>query len=229
MVGVEALVRWQHPKRGLLMPGSFIPLTEQTALARPLTVYVLRCALQQLRAWLDQGADLAVSVNVSAANLVDESFPEVVSELLGETRTSADLLILEVTENAILRDPRRAAIVLDRLHALGVRMALDDFGTGFSSISHLKQLPVSELKIDRSFVTNIVSDPSDEQIVCSMIELGRRLELRVVAEGVETAEGLASLEALGCEFAQGYHLGRPIAADQLTELLQLRQQRLRAA
>jgi predicted signal transduction protein with EAL and GGDEF domain len=179
--GTEALVRWQHPKRGLLLPDEFIPLAEQTALMRPLTLYVLERAMRQTRSWLDEGIEISVAVNLSIPNLLDLGLPEDVALLLVETGVPAKLLQLEVTENVIMADPVRVIEVLQRLKALGVGLSLDDFGTGSSSLSYLKRLPVDELKIDRSFVLAMGESEPDEVIVRSTTELARRLGLNVVA------------------------------------------------
>ena len=215
VVGVEALVRWRHPERGLLGPMEFIPLAERTTLMRPLTLYVLDAALAQARAWRDEGLDLAVAVNLSVPNLLDTRLPLDVQALLTRWDLPADRLNLEVTENVILSDPARMIEVLQALKAVGVRLSLDDFGTGSSALSFLKSLPIDELKIDKSFVIAMECSPKDEVIVRSTTELAQRLGLRVVAEGVETAVALEYLERAGCEEAQGYFLQRPVPAPEI--------------
>jgi diguanylate cyclase (GGDEF)-like protein len=210
--GVEALVRWEHPERGLLPPGEFIPLAEQTALMRPLTLYVLENSLKQVRTWRNEGIELNVAVNLSVPNLLDVRLPDDVARLLEQTGVPASFLQLEVTENIIMADPVRVIEVLDRLKALGIRLSLDDFGTGSSSLSYLKHLPLDELKIDRSFVIAMSESEPDAVIVRSTAELAQRLGLRVVAEGVETPEAWQQLADIGCEQAQGYYLQRPLEA-----------------
>jgi diguanylate cyclase (GGDEF)-like protein len=215
ITGVEALVRWRHPTRGLLGPMQFIPLAERTALMRPLTLYVLEAALQQTRAWRDDGLDLSVAVNLSVPNLLDTKLPGDVQELLTRWDVPPYQLILEVTENVILADPTRVIEILTALKALGVRLSLDDFGTGSSALAYLKRLPVDELKIDKSFVIAMEESPADEAIVRSTTELAQRLGLRVVAEGVETQDALARLGQAGCEEIQGYFLQRPVPAAEI--------------
>jgi diguanylate cyclase (GGDEF)-like protein len=215
VTGVEALVRWRHPARGLLGPMQFIPLAERTTLMRPLTMFVLDEALAQNRRWRDAGLDLTVAVNLSVPNLLDTKLPGDVQELLERWAVPPERLILEVTENVILADPVRVIEVLQALKQLGVNLSLDDFGTGSTALSYLKRLPMDELKIDKSFVMAMETSPADEAIVRSTTEMAQRLGLRVVAEGVETAAALAHLERHGCEQAQGYFLQRPVPAAEI--------------
>jgi diguanylate cyclase (GGDEF)-like protein len=217
--GVEALVRWQHPDHGLLGPGEFIPLAERTGLIHPLTRWVLDAALRQAGEWLRAGHELSVAVNVSTRSLLDRDFPDQVADRLAAWGVPAGCLMLEVTESAVMADPALALEVLGRLHAVGIGLALDDFGTGYSSMAYLKALPVDELKVDRSFVGHMASSNSDAVIVRSTIDLGHNLGLHVVAEGVETQDAWEKLKALGCDTAQGYHLGRPMPAADLERWL----------
>jgi diguanylate cyclase len=217
VVGVEALVRWIHPERGFMSPDEFIPLAEQTGLIQPLTTFVLRSALRQCRRWQEEGLDLDVSVNLSVRSLLDLHLPEGVSALLREFAVDPSRLVLEITESSIMADPIRAADVVDRLSDLGIGLAIDDFGTGYSSLAYLKRLPVSEIKIDKSFVMAMTSEDNDAVIVRSTVDLGRNLGLRVVAEGVETVEMFDELKKLGCDIAQGYLLSRPLPPDELTD------------
>jgi diguanylate cyclase (GGDEF)-like protein len=220
VLGVEALVRWQHPEHGLLPPSEFIPLAERTGLITPLTHYVLKAALQQCRHWSQAGHELAVAVNVSARRLLDLTFPDEVAGLLATWEVPPRLLVVEITESTIMADPAHALEVLGRLDRIGVQVAIDDFGTGYSSMANLKSLPVHELKIDRSFVTHMTSNTSDAVIVQSTIDLGRNLGLRVVAEGVEDAVTWQELDELGCHAIQGYYVSRPIPAEDLTGWLE---------
>jgi diguanylate cyclase (GGDEF)-like protein len=213
VVSAEALVRWQHPERGLLFPDTFIPLAEHTGLIGPLTHRVLDLALAQVRTWADAGRPLTVSVNLSARNLLDERLPTMVAELLAAHGVPAALLELEVTESALMTEPARAQRLLEELSALGVRISIDDFGAGYTSLGQLKNLPVSELKVDRSFVMAMIEDNSDALIVHSVVDLGHNLGLTIVAEGVETEQALVALKEFGCDVAQGYHLCRPIPAE----------------
>ena len=213
LLGVEALVRWQHPTEGLLLPGEFIPLAEQTGLIHPLTVLILEQALVQSRIWSQAGHELPVAVNISARNLLDSGFPALVARLLREHHAHPANLELEITESAIMIDPEKAIAVLIRLRALGVVLTIDDFGTGYSSMTRLAKLPVQQLKVDQSFVTHMTKGSKDAAIVRSCIELGHNLGMTVVAEGVETAAVWNELMMLGCDQAQGYFLGTPMPAE----------------
>jgi diguanylate cyclase len=220
VLGVEALVRWQHPDHGLVPPGEFIPLAERTGLITPLTHYVLDEALRQSRQWHDAGHELTVAVNVSARRLLDLQFPDEVADLLARHQVPTRLLVVELTESTIMADPVHALEVLSRLNAMGVQLSIDDFGTGYSSMAYLKSLPVQELKVDRSFVSQMISNSNDAVIVHSTVDLGRNLGLRVVAEGVEDALTLQQLDLLGCHAVQGYHISRPVAAEELISWLE---------
>jgi diguanylate cyclase (GGDEF)-like protein/PAS domain S-box-containing protein len=210
VVGVEALVRWRHPQRGMVMPDEFVPVAQQTSLIRPLTQYVLRDALRQAADWRANGLALSMAVNLSMRNLLDVELPTDIARLLSESGVSASALVLEITESALIADPVHVRSVLDQLAEMGVELSIDDFGTGYSSLSYLKRLPVHEIKIDRSFVLNLTTSDEDAIIVRSTVDLAKNLGLRVVAEGVESAEVLGYLRATGCDVAQGYHLGRPM-------------------
>jgi diguanylate cyclase (GGDEF)-like protein/PAS domain S-box-containing protein len=212
---VEALLRWNHPALGLVGPDEFIPIAQQTGLIEPLTLYVVDEALRQCREWLDADLRLAIAVNLSTRNLLDPELPIQVAKLLAAWDVEPGLLEFEITESSVLADPARAGQVLERLSAMGIRISIDDFGTGYSSLSRLLRLPVDEIKIDRSFVSAMDDDPDAATIVRSTIELGRGLGLDVVAEGVETARTWSWLAALGCTYAQGYHLSRPLPPDDL--------------
>ena len=216
IVAAEALVRWNHPTRGLLGPAEFIPLAQHTGLIRPLTLYVIEEALHQCRRWREEGFDLSVAVNVAARNLLDLDFPERVRVLVARSGLEPQVLELELTETAVLTDPRRAAEVLGELERIGVRLAIDDFGTGYSSLAYLNELPVHRIKIDRSFVCSMIENADRAAIVEATIELAQALGIGVVAEGVETAELWSRLSELRCHFAQGYYLSRPAPADEIT-------------
>ena len=209
ITGFEALVRWHHPKLGLLYPDRFIPFAEVSEVIHPLTLSVLRQALQQQQAWKKEGNEFTVSVNLSARNLIDDHFVEQIHELLLEFGTQPGELELEVTETALMHDPEGAARRLERIAALGVKLAIDDFGTGYSSLGYLHRLPFHELKIDRLFIKDMLKNEQDINIVRSTILLAHNLGLQVVAEGVESGEIQTLLEQLGCDLIQGYHLSRP--------------------
>jgi diguanylate cyclase (GGDEF)-like protein len=216
---VEALVRWEHPERGLLLPEMFIPLACQSALVRPITRYVLDVALRQCRAWQDAGINVGVAINLAERDLTDSRLEEEVSEALRRWKIEPELLELEIPESAVMSERDRIHKLLARLSDRGVRVAVDDFGSGYASLSHLKQLPVDVLKIDKSFVQNIGTDAEDDAIVRSTIDLAHSLGIAVVAEGVESEEVLNRLTTLGCDMAQGFCLARPAAAEDVTEWL----------
>jgi len=219
VIGVEALLRWDHPEHGLLPPLRFIPLIEQTALVAPLTLHVIGEALRQMVAWRELGLHLQMSVNLSARNLLDAGLAIQIEDLLRQHGIPASQLVVEVTESATMADPERAEGVLGALRGAGVGVSIDDFGTGNASIAYLTKLPASEIKIDRSFITGICEDTRAEAIVRSTIDLARHLDLHVVAEGVETQAALERLIDLGCDTAQGYLFSRPLPAQDLTEQL----------
>ena len=219
---VEALLRWNHPERGLVPPDDFIPLAQQTGLVRPLTLYVIDEALRQCQAWLAEGERLAIAVNLSTRNLLDIHFPTEVQGLLDRWQVDPGLLELEITESTMLADPVRTKQILERLSEMGIRLSIDDFGTGYSSLAYLRGLPVDEIKIDRSFVMAMDRSDDDATIVRSTIDLGRNLGLEVVAEGVETEAIWNHLESLGCTVAQGYYLSRPVPPDDLRDWLRAR-------
>jgi diguanylate cyclase (GGDEF)-like protein len=211
--GVEALVRWEHPQRGLVAPDRFIPLAEHTGLIGPLTRYVLDVALRQARRWADEGHPLPIAVNLAARNLADPHLCDDVLALLETHRVPANLLCLELTESAITTEPEHALHLLTRLRAAGVSLSVDDFGTGYTSLGQLKNLPITELKIDRTFVGTMTTERSNGLIVRSIVDLARNLGLTTVAEGVEDAATFTALATNGCAVAQGYHMSRPLAAD----------------
>jgi diguanylate cyclase (GGDEF)-like protein/PAS domain S-box-containing protein len=217
---VEALVRWQHPADGLLPPVQFIPLAEQTGLIKPLTRYVLESALQQCRRWLDDGRSISVSVNISPRNLNDGDFAAEVGRLLRMHEVPSAHLLLEVTERGIIADPARAEATLRALSDLGVHIALDDFGAGHSSLSFLARLPLDQIKIDRSFVTDLDTNSGNDVIVRSIISLGHQLGLEVVGEGVETVEVETRLESYGCDLVQGFMLTPALPPDELEHWLE---------
>jgi diguanylate cyclase (GGDEF)-like protein len=219
IVGVEALVRWCHPERGLIGPAEFVTVAEQAGLGRALTRRMLELALGQLRRWRDAGLAIHVAVNTTVADLQDTQFPAEVAAMLAKHGLPPEALMLEVTENMVLADPVRVGDVLAQLGELGLGLSLDDFGTGFSSLAHLKALPVGEVKIDRSFVGRMTSDPVDAAIVRATIQLAHSIGIRVVAEGIEDEETWRSLVANRCEMVQGYALSRPLPAQELEGLL----------
>jgi len=215
LVGVEALVRWQHPRLGRLAPDAFVPMAETTALILGLTAKVLDIAVCQAKAWTEAGLRIPVAVNLSTRCMHDPDLADQVLALLDRHGVSPALLELEITESMVMVDPDRALQMLRRLHEAGIRLSVDDFGTGHSSMAYLKELPVDELKIDRSFVQEMTRDGGDAVLVQSAITLGHNLGLSVVAEGVESAQVLAALDDLGCDVAQGFHLGRPMPAQEV--------------
>ena len=210
VVGAEALVRWQHPQRGLVPPVQFIPFAEQTGFIRHLTMWVFEEAARHWQTLADEGLQLRLSVNLSTRDLLDLDLPTKFAAVLASHDVPAAAFCLEITESAIMDDPQRALVTLDALSAMGFKLSIDDFGIGYSSLAYLKRLPVDELKIDQSFVRNMATDRDDAMIVRSTIDLAHNLGIRVVAEGVETAEAWNMLRDLRCDQAQGYHMGRPM-------------------
>ncbi len=210
---VEVLVRWNHPKYGLMFPDEFIPLAERTGLIKPLTMWVLNNALKQCSAWKRAGLSLGVAVNLSAQVLFDLDLPDIIAGALASHDVPAQQLILEITESAIMVDKDRALQILTRLSDMGVRIAIDDFGTGYSSLSYLSKMPVNEIKIDKSFVLDMRENNANAVIVHATIELGHNLGMSVIGEGVENVEVMDKLHALGCDAAQGYFLTKPLPSD----------------
>lgn len=219
VVSVEALIRWQHPQRGMIPPDQFIPLSEQRGLIGPLTEWVIKKALWQYNQWQSQGIHLQIAVNLSSRVLFDLSLPTKIERLLTEARLPPSAISFEITEEATMIDPRRALDIMNRLNEMGLLLSIDDFGTGYSSLGYLKRLPVDEIKIDRSFVMDMEESENDAKIVHATIDLAHNLGLRVVAEGVETETALKMLKDLNCDYAQGYYLSRPIPADDLIKWL----------
>ena len=221
-VGAEALLRWQHPTRGILMPGTFVPLIEQTALISATTEWVITRALRQMVRWRERGLDIGVSVNLSPRNLIEDELPAKIAGLLREHRIEPERLTIEVTENATMSDPDRAVKLLHALRAVGVRVSIDDFGTGNASITYLTRLPASELKIDRSLVAGICESTRAEAILRSTVDLAHYLDLTAVAEGIEQADVLERLVDLGCDTGQGYLFARPLPASELVAWIERR-------
>ncbi|MFZ6862115.1 EAL domain-containing protein [Undibacterium sp. Ji67W] len=219
VVAVEALVRWFHPDKGMIFPDQFIPFAEQTGFIRQLTRWVMNAAAACCQQWLHAGINIKISVNISTRDLLDQELPEKFAEILQRHQVQPQCFCLEITESAIMDDPVRAHITLDKLHAMGMELSIDDFGTGYSSLAYLKRLPVDELKIDKSFVLKMEQDIDDTKIVKSTIDLGHNMGLRVVAEGIENAEVLTLLKDLGCDQAQGYFISKPMPATKMPEWL----------
>jgi diguanylate cyclase (GGDEF)-like protein len=220
VVGMEALVRWQHPEMGLVCPAEFIPLAEDTGLITPIGEWVLRTACAQSRTWQDEGlAPLRVAVNLSARQFQQQDLSDMVVRILQETGLDSHDLELELTESSIMKNAESAVSTLRELKAMGVQITVDDFGTGYSSLGYLKRLPIDTLKIDQSFVRDVTTDPDDAALVMAMITLAHNLRLKVVAEGVETEEQLRFLHLLRCDEGQGYLFGKPVAADAFRQLL----------
>jgi diguanylate cyclase (GGDEF)-like protein/PAS domain S-box-containing protein len=219
ITGVEALVRWRHPTRGLIAPAQFIQLAEGTGAIKPVTIWVLNEAIRQCSEWRKEGYDLEVAVNLSTRTLHDANLASTITDLLLEHRVPPSRLTLEITESAIMEDPTGAMVVLTRLSNMGILLAIDDFGTGYSSLAYLQRLPAHSIKIDKSFVVRLADNANDAVIVKSIIELGHNLGQAILAEGVENQAGLDILARLGCDAAQGYYLSRPISPGDITELL----------
>jgi len=217
IMGVEALVRWSHPERGLVSPGQFIPLAEQTGFIRPMTYWGVEQALHQCRAWCRQDLRISVAVNISTHCLQDSRFSGRIIDTLRESGLGSNCLEFEITESAIMVEPERAKVILGQFRALGITISIDDFGTGFTSLSYLRELPVDKIKIDRSFVANMLKNERDATIVRSVIDLAHNMGYQVVAEGVEDEKIWAALEQLDCDLIQGYFVARPMVASALEQ------------
>ncbi len=228
ITGVEALARWKHVERGVVPPCDFIPVLEQTGLIKPFTLQILEKSVHYSRVYRDMGYELNVAVNLSMQNLRDQNLPGQIADILGRCQLSKDCLMLEITESAIMRDPDFSLDILTELDRMGVGLSVDDFGTGYSSLSYLKRLPVQQLKIDRSFVSDMMTDKDDAMIVRSTIDLAHNLGLKTVAEGVETPETLETLETMGCDLAQGYLISRPLSQDDFLSYLRAGEWRVRS-
>jgi EAL domain-containing protein (putative c-di-GMP-specific phosphodiesterase class I) len=213
--GVEALVRWQHPTRGLVPAAEFVPLAEQTGYIRTITRWVLENAVRQCAAWRGRGLPINVSINISGRDLVDGELSTWLKALLEHEGCSAHWVTLEITESAMVGEPGHALKNLERLHELGCKLAIDDYGTGYSSLAYLRRLPLDELKIDKSLIMGMSADAGDALIVRSTIELAHKLGLAVAAGGVEDETTLGRLRELGCDSVQGFLLSRPLAADDI--------------
>jgi diguanylate cyclase (GGDEF)-like protein len=220
IVGAEALVRWEHPTRGLLYPDTFLPLVEQSGMMGSLTSLVLHAAIAQMARWRATGTDVYVAVNLSASDLLDERLADRILALLSEHAVPVEALELELTESVLMTDPERARTVLEQLRGLGLRIAVDDYGTGYCALAYLRDLPIDELKIDRSFIAGMTGDRRSAAIVRSSIELAHALDLEVVAEGVEQLDALEMLAGFGCDFAQGFHFSRPLPAADFAALVE---------
>ena len=225
VVGAEALVRWTHPRLGPLNPDQFIPAAEHTGVIRSLTLYVVKGALEQCRGWRDAGLDLGISVNLSVRNLFDQHLVADIGEAIAAAGLPASVLTLELTESTVMAESHRSMQVLTGLQDLGVGLSVDDFGTGYSSLTHLRRLPVTELKIDKSFVMTMTTNDQDAVIVRALVDLGRSLGLKTVAEGVESPDAMELLRSYDCEEAQGYLFSRPLPATQFLTWLERQQVR----
>ena len=219
VIGVEVLMRWQHPQRGLISPAQFIPLAELTGLIKSMTLGTIEAAVRQCQAWQRGGLNLTVSVNLSVRGLQDARLPDQIAKLLDASGVAPGRLGLEITESCIMGDPERAMEILTCLNRMGLRLSVDDFGTGYSSLAYLKRLPVHELKIDKAFVLGMMQDRHDAAIVRAAVDMGHNLGLVVVAEGVEDQQTWHGLGAIGCDAAQGYYMSRPIPAADLPRWL----------
>ncbi|HHJ80271.1 MAG TPA: GGDEF domain-containing protein, partial [Candidatus Tenderia electrophaga] len=219
VIGVEALVRWQHPEKGLIPPDEFIPLAEHSGHIRELTAFVLEESLQQLHLWNSTGLTLLMSINMSGRSLHDSDLCQHIAQLLEQWQINPEHLQLEITERALMYDPIQANQTLSQLHAMGIKLSIDDFGTGYSSLAYLKQLPINEIKVDKSFVSAMLEQNADKIIVRSTIDLAHNMGHQVIAEGVDNAEVLELLREMDCDLAQGYYISHPLAAEELRKWL----------
>ena len=219
MTRAEVLLRWMHPKRGMVVPAVFIPIAERTGIIHAMTDWLFERAMAQARAWQDAGAPVHLAVNISAKSLLDQSLPTKVQALLDRWQVDPRFLKIEITESSIMADPAHALAIMSMLQSMGVRLSIDDFGTGFSSLTHLRQLPIDEIKIDKSFVGGMRTSEADAAIVRAVIDLAHHLGKQVCAEGVEDEATLVMLRESGCDLAQGYWISRPVSAPDLMQWL----------
>ena len=220
LYGAEALVRWNHPRHGFISPDEFIPMAERTRMIKHLTLWALKKTFKQCAQWREQGLDLTVSVNLSARDLHDPELPDIVAGLAASTGISPSWMMMEITESSIMTDPERSLEIIQRLHDMGYKLSIDDFGTGYSSLAYLKKMPLTELKIDKSFVCDVLQSENDAVIVKATINLAHNLGLQVTAEGVESQQVMDLLDSYNCDVAQGYFLCMPIALEGFNEWLQ---------
>jgi diguanylate cyclase (GGDEF)-like protein len=221
LYGAEALVRWQHPKHGFISPDEFIPMAERTRMIKLLTLWVLKEAFQQCAKWRKQRKELTISVNLSAKDLHDSELPDLISGVAVSTGIKPEWIILEITESSIMTDPELTLEVIERLNKMGYQLSIDDYGTGYSSLAYLKKMPLTELKIDRSFVQDILSSENDDVIVKATINLAHNLGFHVTAEGVESIEILDKLKTYGCDIAQGYYLSKPMPVEDFNQWMEV--------
>jgi len=218
--GMEALIRWKHPDRGMIPPMQFIPMAETSGLIIPIGEFVIRTVCKQIKTWQDAGfKEMNVALNISSYQFDKQNLIEIVKKALQDTMISPQCLEMEITESTIMRNPEKAIQILTKLKTMGMGIAIDDFGTGYSSLSYLKRLPLDFLKIDQSFVKGVVSDPRDQTIVKATIAMAHSLKLKTIAEGVETEEQLCFLQEHGCDELQGYLFSRPLPAEEIPEIL----------
>lgn len=215
IIGVEALLRWQHSSMGMVSPGEFIHIAEESGQILQIGEWVIRTAVNQLRQWMDKGLPpIVMAINLSAVQFRHPNLPNLVMQILDEAKLPAEYLELELTEEVTMEEPQAAIDIMSSLHDLGIRMSIDDFGTGYSSLSYLKKFKAYKLKIDRSFVRDITKDPDDKAIVAAIIHLANSLDMKTIAEGVETASQLAYLRTQGCDEIQGYYFSKPLPSDE---------------
>jgi len=219
IVGVEALVRWQHPEKGMIPPDLFIPMAEETGIIHPFTAWLISETSRQIRCWQDKGIDLIVAINLAPRNLLEADLPEQLQRAIRHCNISPSNFMMEITERGLIAEPQRAMATLDRIHNIGIPISIDDFGTGYSSLAYLKDMPIDELKIDKTFISGMNQDASSLTIVQMVIQMAHFLGLEVIAEGVESAEEWRQLDLLACDRAQGYYMGKPMPSEQLESWL----------
>lgn len=219
---MEALIRWVHPEMGFISPDEFIPLAEETGLIIPLGEWILRTACEQTKVWHEAGFDLEIAVNFSVCQFQQQNLVATVNRIIEETGIAPESLNLELTESSIMRNAEAAVKILDDLKRSGMKISIDDFGTGYSSLGYLKRLPIDVLKIDRSFITHMTTNPEDAALVIAIISLAHNLRLKIVAEGIENEEQFRFLHLLRCDEGQGYFFSKPVCAENFQKLLENR-------
>jgi diguanylate cyclase (GGDEF)-like protein len=217
LYGAEALVRWNHPIHGFISPDEFVPMAERTRMIKHLTLWVIRRAFRDCAAWHKLGLDLTISVNLSAKDLHDPELPDLIAGAAASAGIKPEWIILEITEGSVMHEPENALEIIQRLHRMGYKFSMDDFGTGYSSLAYLKKMPLMEIKIDKSFVMDIINSENDAAIVNATISLGHNLGLQVTAEGVENKDILSRLREYGCDIAQGYYFTKPLSVNDFNQ------------
>lgn len=228
MIGAEALIRWRHPEKGIVSPDQFIPLAEELGLIVPIGEWVIRMVCRQIRSWEEGGLEpVRVAINLSPRQFMQKDLVDIITREIEQQSVNVDKIQVEITESMIIHDIQRVTDVLNKLKANGISIAIDDFGTGFSSLEYLKRFPIDKLKIDKSFVGNVMNNPDDASIVQAVISLGHNMNKQIIAEGVETKEQLVFLRQRHCDFGQGYYFSKPISQGKMRDIIVIHAEKIK--